>query len=132
PALTTMCTDIRHVQIQENWDVGAFGAQTLQVIGFGKPKAAVEADADSLAFGDNYGKMVTHAWAEMTGVHYDRRTVERIFPVAPEDIETPSGLLIRKGTVCCYTTRWSGYLGRLGDRPFFQIEYNWHAGGKAV
>lgn len=132
PALTTMCTDIRHAQIQENWDVGAFGIGTLQVIGFGQPRETVEANADSLSFGDNYGKMVTHAWAEMMGVTYDRRTVERIFPVAPEDIETPSGLLIRKGTVCCYTTRWSGYLDRFGDKPFFQIEYNWHAGGKAV
>jgi 4-hydroxy-tetrahydrodipicolinate reductase len=132
PALTTMCTDIRHAQIQENWDVGAFGIGTLQVIGFGQPREAVEANADSLSFGDNYGKMVTHAFAEMMGVTYDRRTVERIFPVAPEDIETPSGLLIKKGTVCCYTTRWSGYLNRLGSKPFFQIEYNWHAGGKAV
>jgi 2,4-diaminopentanoate dehydrogenase len=132
PALTTMCTDIRRAQIQENWDVGAFGIGTLQVIGFGQPREAVEANADSLAFGDNYGKMVTHAWAEMMGVEYDRRTVERLFPVAPEDIETPSGLLIRKGTVCCYTTRWSGYLDRLGDKPFFEIEYNWHAGGRAA
>jgi hypothetical protein len=127
-----MCTDIRHAQIQENWDVGAFGVGTLQVIGFGQPPEMVAANASSLAFGDNYGKMVTHAWAEMTGVAYDRRTVERIFPVAPEDMQTPSGLLIKKGTVCCYTTRWSGYLDRLGDKPFFQIEYNWHAGGKAV
>jgi 4-hydroxy-tetrahydrodipicolinate reductase len=30
PALTTMCTDIRHVQIQEDWDVGAFGTDTLK------------------------------------------------------------------------------------------------------
>lgn len=133
PALTTMCTDIRHVQIQENWDVGAFGAGTLQVIGFGQPFEQVQANADSLAFGDNYGKMVTHAWAEMTGVQYDRRTVERLFPLAPQDLETPSGLLIRKGTVCCYTTRWSGYIDRISsDKPFFQIEYNWHAGGCAV
>jgi hypothetical protein len=132
PALTSMCTDIRHAQIQENWDVGAFGIDTLRVIGFGQPREQVEANADSLSFGDNYGKMVTYAWAEMMGVTYDRRTVERIFPVAPEDIQTPSGLLIEKGTVCCYTTRWSGYLDKLGDQPFFQIEYNWHAGGKAV
>jgi 2,4-diaminopentanoate dehydrogenase len=132
PALTTMCTDIRHVQIQENWDVGAFGVATLQVIGFGQPRETVEASADSLAFGDNYGKMVTHAWAEMMGVEYDRRTVERLFPIAPEDIDTPSGLRIPKGTVCCYTTRWSGYVDRIGDKPFFQIEYNWHAGGKAA
>jgi 2,4-diaminopentanoate dehydrogenase len=132
PALTTMCTDIRHAQIQENWDVGAFGTGTLAVIGFGQPREQVEANADSLAFGDNYGKMVTHAFAEMMGVSFDRRSVERIFPLAPEDIKTPSGLLIQKGTVCCYTTRWSGYLDRLGDQPFFQIEYNWHAGGKAV
>jgi 4-hydroxy-tetrahydrodipicolinate reductase len=101
PALTTMCTDIRHVQIQENWDVGAFGTDTLKVIGFGQQREAVEANADSLSFGDNYGKMVTYAWAETVGVIYDRRTVERIFPVAPEDIETPSGLLIPEGTVCC-------------------------------
>jgi 2,4-diaminopentanoate dehydrogenase len=132
PALTTMCTDIRHAQIQENWDVGAFGTGTLGVIGFGQPREQVEANADSLAFGDNYGKMVTHAFAEMMGVSFDRRSVERIFPLAPEDIKTPSGLLIQKGTVCCYTTRWSGYLDRLGEQPFFQIEYNWHAGGKAV
>jgi 2,4-diaminopentanoate dehydrogenase len=132
PALTSMCTDIRHVQIQENWDVGAFGTGTLEVIGFGQPREKVEANADSLSFGDNYGKMVTHAWAELMGITYDRRTVERIFPVAPEDIQTPSGLLIEKGTVCCYTTRWSGFVDEYGDRPFFQIEYNWHAGGKAV
>lgn len=132
PALTTMCADIQQAQIQENWDVGAFGIGTLQVIGFGQPREEVAANADSLSFGDNYGKMVTHSFAEMMGISYDRRSVERIFPVAPEDIETPSGLVIRKGTVCCYTTRWSGYLDRLGDRPFFQIEYNWHAGGKAV
>jgi 4-hydroxy-tetrahydrodipicolinate reductase len=133
PALTTMCTDIRHVQIQENWDVGAFGVQTLGVIGFGQPREAVEAAADSLAFGDNYGRMVTHAWARMMGMEYDRRTVERVFPLAPQDIETPSGLVIPKGTVCCYTTRWSGWVDRISrDKPFFQIEYNWHAGGKAV
>jgi len=132
PAVTSMCTDIRHAQIQENWDVGAFGAGTLAVIGFGQPRKAVEANADSLSFGDNYGKMVTHAWAEMMGVTYDRRTVERIFPVAPEDIQTPSGVLIEKGTVCCYTTRWSGYIDAYGDKPFFEIEYNWHAGGRAV
>jgi 4-hydroxy-tetrahydrodipicolinate reductase len=119
PALTTMCTDIRHAQIQENWDVG-------------QPREAVEANADSLSFGDNYGKMVTHAWAQMMGVTYSCRTVQRVFPVAPEDIETPSGLLIRKGTVCGYTTRWSGYLDGRGDKPFFEIEYNWHAGGTAT
>lgn len=133
PALTTMCTDVRHVQIQENWDVGAFGLFTLQVIGFGQPRDIVEANAESLAFGDNYGKMVTHAWSRTTGVDYDRRTVERIFPVAPEDIETPSGLKIPAGTVCCYTTRWSGWVDSIStEKPFFQIEYNWHAGGKAV
>ncbi len=133
PALTTMCTDVRHVQIQENWDVGAFGLFTLQVIGFGQPRETVEANAESLAFGDNYGKMVTHAFSRMTGVDYDRRTVERVFPVAPEDIETPSGLKIPAGTVCCYTTRWSGWVDAVStERPFFQIEYNWHAGGRAV
>lgn len=133
PALTTMCTDIRHVQIQENWDVGAFGVDTLKVIGFGQQREAVEANAESLSFGDNYGKMVTHAWAETVGVTYDRRTVERSFPVAPEEIRTPSGLVIEKGTVCCYTTRWSGFVDSINpDKPFFQIEYNWHAGGTVV
>jgi hypothetical protein len=132
PALTTMCTDITHVQIQENWDVGAFGIGTLGVIGFGQAQEAVKANANSLSFGDNYGKMVTHAWASMMNITYDRVGVERVFPVAPSDIQTPSGLLIKTGTVCCYTTRWSGYLDRIGTKPFFQIEYNWHAGGKAV
>ena len=133
PALTTMCTDIRHAQIQENWDVGAFGLQTLKVIGFGEPKEVVEANANGMAFGDNYGKMVTYAFAEMMGVTYDRREVKRIFPVAPEDIHTPSGLVIPQGRVCCYTTRWSGYVDAINpNHPFFEIEYNWHAGGKAM
>ena len=132
PALTTICTDITFAQIQENWDVGAFGQGTLQVIGFGQEQDAVEANADSLSFGDNYGKMVSHAFAKKMGIEYARVGVERLFPVAPEDIQTPSGLLIEKGTVCCYTTRWSGYLNADDEEPFFQIEYNWHAGGRAV
>ena len=40
---------ICHVQIQENWDVGAFGVDTLKVIGFGQQREAVEANTDSLS-----------------------------------------------------------------------------------
>jgi len=132
PALTTMCTDIRHAQIQENWNIEYLDIGTLNAVGFGQSREVVVANADILSFGDNYGKMVIHAFAEMMGVAYDRVGVERNFPLAPEDVTTSSGMIIKAGTVSCYTTRWSGYLDRLGEKPFFQIEYNWHTGGKNV
>ena len=94
PALTTMCTDIRHAQIQENWNIEYLDIGTLNAVGFGQPREVVEANAVILSFGDNYGKMVIHAFAEMMGVTYDRIVVERNFPVAPEDFTTSSGMHI--------------------------------------
>ena len=132
PALTGMCTDIRFAQIQENWDIGYMDAGTIGVVGLGKPKSEVEVAAASLAFGDNYGRMVTWAWADKMGIQYARVAAERCFALAPEDVTTSSGYFVKRGTVGCYTTRWSGYRNANDEMPFFQIEYNWHAGGKCV
>ena len=132
PAITTMCSDIRHVQLQENWNVDSLAVETLQVCGYGQPKEQVEANEAAQRIGDNFGRQACYGFAELMGLEYDRVDVERIYPVADNSTEYADGLLVQKGTVNCYTLRWSGYVNSIGAKPFFQIEFNWHLGGESV
>ena len=133
PSILSMTNDVQHVQLQENWNLDSLDVETLKVCGYGQPLNEVEVNEAAQRIGDNFGKQACYEFANQMGIEYDRVDVERVYPVADQDTEYTPGLMVKKGTVECYTLRWSGYLDRIStSKPLFQIEFNWHLGGASV
>jgi len=122
-ALTGLCNDVRHVKMQENWDVSFLEPETFKVCGYGEPPAVARQSPAVLAISGNFVRQGLMAWAETMGVSYERISVENDYPVAPRDF-THGSLVVKKGTVCCITTRMCGYL-KDQDKPFMTVEVNW-------
>jgi 4-hydroxy-tetrahydrodipicolinate reductase len=121
--LTGLSNDVRHVKMQENWDVQYLEIETLKVCGYGEsPEKARQSPVVS-AISGNFVKQGLMAWAETMGIEYDRVTVENEYPVSDVDLQV-GDFLVRKGTVSCITTRMCGYL-KNADKPFMTVEVNW-------
>lgn len=122
--LTGLCNDVRHVTVQENWDVSHLEVETLKVCGYGESSEVARQSPAVTAISANFVKQTLMAWAETMGITYDRITTEHEYPVAREDIRT-GAMVVKKGTVGCITTRYCGYLQSRGDKPFVTAEVNW-------
>jgi 2,4-diaminopentanoate dehydrogenase len=122
-ALTGLCNDVRHVKMQENWDVSFLEPETFKVCGYGESPEVARQSPVVLAISGNFVKQGLMAWAETMGVTYERVTVENDYPVAAKDL-THGSLVVKKGTVCCITTRMCGYL-KGQTKPFMTVEVNW-------
>jgi len=122
-SLTGLCNDVRHVKMQENWDVSFLEPETFKVCGYGESPEVAAKSPVVLAISGNFVKQGLAAWAETMGVTYERITVENEYPVAAKDL-THGSLVVKKGTVSCITTRMCGYL-KNQDQPFMTVEVNW-------
>ncbi len=122
-SLTGLCNDVRHVKMQENWDVSFLEPETFKVCGYGESPEVAAQSPVVLAISGNFVKQGLAAWAETMGVTYERITVENEYPVAAKDL-THGSLVVKKGTVSCITTRMCGYL-KNQDKPFMTVEVNW-------
>ncbi len=122
-SLTGLCNDVRHVKMQENWDVSFLEPETFKVCGYGELPEVARQSPVVLAISGNFVKQGLMAWAETMGITYDRVTVENDYPVAARDF-THGSLVVKKGTVSCITTRMCGYL-KDQEKPFMTVEVNW-------
>ncbi|HKT72174.1 MAG TPA: hypothetical protein VJQ47_04740 [Steroidobacteraceae bacterium] len=122
-ALTGLCNDVRHVKMQENWDCSFLEPGTFKLCGYGESVEVARNSPVVRAISANFVKQGLAAWAQTMGVEYSRVTVENDYPVAARDL-THGSLFVRKGTVCCITTRMCGYL-KDRERPFMTVEVNW-------
>ena len=122
-SLTGLCNDVRHVKMQENWDVSFLEPETFKVCGYGESPEVAKQSPVVLAISGNFVKQGLMAWAETMGVTYERVTVENEYPVAERDF-THGSLAVKKGTVSCITTRMCGYL-KNQSKPFMTVEVNW-------
>lgn len=123
PTLTGLCNDIKHVKMQENWDIQFMEVGTLKVCGYGE---AVEVAAQSpvvAAISANFVRQGLMAWAESLGVTYERVEVEHDYPVADRDLQY-GDFKVAKGTVSCISNRMHGYV-KGQERPFMTVEVNW-------
>lgn len=122
-SLTGLCNDVRHVKMQENWDVSFLEPETFKICGYGESPEVAAKSPVVLAISGNFVKQGLAAWAETMGVTYERITIENEYPVAAKDL-THGSLVVKKGTVSCITTRMCGYL-KNQDQPFMTVEVNW-------
>jgi len=109
--------------MQENWDCSFLEPETFKVCGYGESVEVAKQSPVVRAISGNFVKQGLAAWAETMGVTYDRITVENDYPLAQQDL-THGSLFVKKGTVCCITTRMCGYL-KDQERPFMTVEVNW-------
>lgn len=121
--LTGLCNDVKHVKMQENWDIQYLEADTLTVCGYGQPPEVASASPVVAAISANFVRQGLMAWSQAMGVEYDRVTVENEYPVATEDLRQ-GDYVVKQGTVACITTRMCGYL-KEANRPFMTVEVNW-------
>ena len=121
--LTGLCNDVKHVKMQENWDIQYLEVDTLKVCGYGEPPEAARASPVVAAISANFVRQGLMAWSQTMGIEYDRVTVENEYPVADEDLRQ-GDYMVKKGTVSCITTRMCGYL-KDATRPFMTVEVNW-------
>jgi hypothetical protein len=127
PAITGMCSDIKSIKLQENWDSSSTTADLLAIVGFGKSVAEASAVPVAAAISTNFLKSITYSMEEVMGVKYDRVEETHDYIEAHHDIESMY-INIRKGDVARVTHRMQGFVDSKGPEPFFTIEYNWVIG----
>ena len=122
-ALTGLCTDIRYIKLQENWECGAAEPEPLAVVGFGRPVEEAKRMGTADGISTNFLKAIAYTVEHVLGVHYDRVVETHDYIATPKDIE--NRLPIKAGTVARVSHRIEGYIDAKGKQPFFTMEYNW-------
>ena len=124
PALTGMCTDVRSLKLQENWDATYTAAELLKMCGFGKSVEEAARVPVAAAISTNFLKAVGYTAEHTFGVKYSRVEETHDYIVAKNDIQSVN-IHIKAGTVGRVVHRFCGYVDSKGPDPFFTLELNW-------
>lgn len=126
PALSGICTDVKHVLMYENWDVSQYDTKTLSILGFGKEPSVMESNPAIAQMTDNYCLQNLYALAESLGITLARTDSTHEYATTSVDLEFWS-LSVPAGTVGRLTHTWHGY--RAGcQSPAVTAEVNWMLG----
>ena len=126
-ALTGLCTDIKYLRLQENWDSTYTEPELLAIAGFGKPLQEAKAVPLAAAVSTNFLKSIAYTVEALLGVKYERVVETHDYIPTPNDIVSHY-MTVKAGTVGCLTHRFCGYVKGDTDQPFFTMEYNWVMG----
>lgn len=131
PSLTSMCTDIRAVKLQENWDSTYTATELLRMTGFGKSPQEAASVPVAAAISTNFLKAIGYTAEHTFGVKYARVEETHEYIAAEKDIDSVN-IRIKAGTVGRVQHRFRGYLDGQGSRPFFTLELNWVIGDEML
>jgi hypothetical protein len=123
-AISTLCSDVRKVDITENSNVAAHPspAMVFEQMGMGQPPETFSPDA---AIGDMFKRMfgeVIYVLGDYLGVVIEGLDVELKLGIATRDLEISAGH-IAKGTIA--GTRWTLH-GLVDGEPFISMHEGWH------
>ncbi|HKT73523.1 MAG TPA: hypothetical protein VJQ47_11575 [Steroidobacteraceae bacterium] len=131
PALTSMCTDIESVKLQENWDSTLTPAETLAIVGFGKPPAEAAKSPAAAMISTNFLHAIARSMEEVLGVKYSKVEETHDFIAAKKEVRSIY-ITIPAGGTGRVTHRVKGFVEGKGPGPFFTIEYNWVIGDEML
>jgi hypothetical protein len=98
------------------------GTQIFDMMGCGKPPQETAIDSLTTQITTYYHYEVLDAMAAALGVMLDEKRTELETLIALQDEVTPSGILIREGTVGATVRKWVGYRN---GKPFITSEHRW-------
>ena len=124
--LTGLCTDIKYVKLQENWDSTYTEPELLAVAGFGKSLEDAKRVPLAAAVSTNFLKAIAHTVEHLLGVDYVRIEETHDYIATPKDIVSHY-MTVKAGTVGRLTHRYCGWVAGQNE-PFFTMEYNWVMG----
>lgn len=125
-ALTGMCTEVKSLKLQENWECSGTEPELLAVAGFGQSLEDAARIPVAAAVSTNFLKAIAYTVERLLGVHYERveETHENI--PAPHELVCQH-MTVRPGTVGRVTHRFRAWVANQ-EEPFFTMEYNWVIG----
>jgi 2,4-diaminopentanoate dehydrogenase len=125
--LTGMCTDVKSIKLQENWEMESTAGELLTLVGYGKSPEEARQFPAAADIAYPFFKSIGFTVAEQMGVEFDRMELTSDYIPAHKDIPSPN-LFVAKGTVGRVTHRFKGYSKDNTDEPFFTFETNWVLG----
>jgi len=131
PALTSMCTHIDSLKLQENWDSTYTPRELLEIVGFGKPPREAAKSPAAAMISTNFLHAIARSMEQVLGVTYSRLEETHDFIAATRRIHSIY-IDIPRGATGRVTHRLRGYVEGKGRRPFFTIEYNWVIGDEML
>lgn len=131
PALTSMCTHIDTLMLQENWDSTYTPLELLEIVGFGKPPKEAAKSPAAAMISTNFLHAIARSIEEVLGVKYSKLEETHDFIAAEKDIKSVY-INIAAGTTGRVTHRLKGFVEGKGPGPFFTIEYNWVIGDEML
>ena len=124
--LTGLCTDIKTIKLQENWDSSYTEPELLAIAGFGKTLEEAQRVPMAAAVSTNFLKAIAYTVESLLGVSYERVEETHDYIPAPDEIVSHY-ITVKAGTVGRLTHRFCCWVAGQ-DEPFFTMEYNWVMG----
>jgi 4-hydroxy-tetrahydrodipicolinate reductase len=125
--LTGMCTDVKAIKLQENWEMESTAGELLTLVGYGKSPEEARKFPAAANIAYPFFQSIGYTVAEQLGVEYGRIELTSDYIPAHKDILSPN-LLVKAGTVGRVTHRFLGFAKGSETEPFFTFETNWVLG----
>jgi 2,4-diaminopentanoate dehydrogenase len=124
--MTGLSNDVQMISMQEffNAELLAASLPTLQLLGFGSSKEAVEGNPIMAMFAENYLKQPILFAAEKLGFKVERIDRTAYVKTAPAAIKTPF-MTIEAGSVGLVSYAWNAFAN---GKPFYRTEVFWYMG----